>query len=129
MRHRLDVRDRLGRARRLSAAVARGFEARDLVRLAPRKIVAAEVAAVTEGGSLAVLASDTGSYSNTVWGGRLRKRFCSMFSGSSPFLLRQHGSCSSAQLPVELSENMLQKRYLNLQPHSVFDQCCNGSES
>ena len=38
----------------------------------------------------------------TVWGGRLCKRFCNMFSGSSSCLLGQHGSCSSAQLPVEL---------------------------
>ena len=36
-----------------------------------------------------------------VWGGRLRKWFCKMFSESSPCLLGQHGSCSSAQLPVE----------------------------
>ena len=43
---------------------------------------------------------------NTVWGGRLGKRFCNMFSGSSPCLLGQHGSCSSAQLSVELSENI-----------------------
>ena len=47
--------------------------------------------------------------SATGWGGRLSKRNCNMFSGSSPCLLGQHGSCSSAQLPVELSENMLQK--------------------
>ena len=49
----------------------------------------------------------------------MRKRFCSMFSGSSPWLLGQHGSCSSAQLPVELSENMLQNLFLSLPPHSV----------
>ena len=42
----------------------------------------------------------------TAWGGRLCKRFCNMFSGSSHCLLGQHGSCSSAQLPVELWENM-----------------------
>ena len=62
VRHRLDVRDRLGRARRLPAAAARGPEARDLVRLAPRQVAAPEVATVAEGGSLALLASDTGSY-------------------------------------------------------------------
>ena len=54
-----------------------------------------------------------------VWGGRLSKRFCSMFSGNSPCLLGQHGSCSSAQLPVELSENMLQNLFLNLPPQTV----------
>ena len=54
----------------------------------------------------------------TVWGGRLRKRSCNMFSGSSPCLPGQHGSCSSAQLPVELSENMLQNLLLN-QPQTV----------
>ena len=55
----------------------------------------------------------------TVWGSRLKKRFCSMFSGSSPCLLGQHGSCSSAQLPVELVENMQQNLFLDLPPHSV----------
>ena len=39
---------------------------------------------------------------STVSGGMLCKRFCNMFSGSSPCLLGQHGSCSSAQQPVEL---------------------------
>ena len=42
-----------------------------------------------------------------------------MFSGSPPCLLGQHGSCSSAQLPVELSENMLQNLFLNLPPQTV----------
>ena len=42
-----------------------------------------------------------------------------MFSGSSPCLLGQHGSCSSAQLPVEFSENMLQNLFLNLPPQTV----------
>ena len=42
-------------------------------------------------------------WSLTVWGSRSRKMFCSMFSRSSPCLLGQHGSCSSAKLPVELS--------------------------
>ena len=55
----------------------------------------------------------------SVWGGRLCKRFCNMFSGSSPCLLGQHGSCSSAQLPVELSENMLQNLFHNLPPQTV----------
>ena len=59
--------------------------------------------------------------SYTVWGGRLRKRFRSMFSGSTrPCLLGQHGSCSSAQLPLELSENMLQTLFLNLPPQTVL---------
>ena len=49
------------------------------------------------------------------------KRFRNMFSGSSPCLLGQHGSCSSAQLPVELSVNMLQNLFLNLPPHSVLN--------
>ena len=49
----------------------------------------------------------------------MRKRLCSIFSGSSPCLLGQHGSCSSSQLPVDLSENMLQNLFLNLPPHSV----------
>ena len=34
-------------------------------------------------------------------------------------LLGQRGSCSSAQLPVELSENLLQNLFLNLPPHSA----------
>ena len=42
-----------------------------------------------------------------------------MFSGSSPCLLGQHGSCNSAQLPVELLENMLQNLFLNLPPQTV----------
>ena len=63
VRHRLDGRDRLRRARRLLAAAARGAEARDLVRLAPRQTAAPEVAPVAEGGSLAVLASHAGLHS------------------------------------------------------------------
>ena len=50
---------------------------------------------------------------------KVGKRFSNMFSGSSPCLLGQHGSCSSAQLPVELSENMLQNLLLNLPPQTV----------
>ena len=34
-------------------------------------------------------------------------------------LIGQNGSCSSAQLPVELSDNMLQNLFLDLPPHSV----------
>ena len=45
---------------------------------------------------------------STRWGGHLFRRFCSMFSESSLCLLGQHGSCSSAQLSVELSENIVQ---------------------
>ena len=56
---------------------------------------------------------------DTVWGGRLCKSFWNMFSGSPPCLLGQHGSCSSAQLPVELSENMLQNLFHNLLPQTV----------
>ena len=41
----------------------------------------------------------------TGWGGHLFRRFCNMFSKSSPCLLGQHGSCSLAQRPVELYEN------------------------
>ena len=55
----------------------------------------------------------------TVWGGRLRKRFWNKFSGISPFLALA-GSCSSAQLPVELSEIMLQNLFLNLPPQTVW---------
>ena len=44
-----------------------------------------------------------------------------MFFGSSPCLLGQHGSCTLAQLPVELSENMLQSLFLNLLPQTVLD--------
>ena len=42
--------------------------------------------------------------SYTVWGVRLWKRFCKMFSESYPCLFGQQGSCSTAQRPVELSE-------------------------
>ena len=43
-----------------------------------------------------------------------------MFSGSSRCLLGQHVSCSTAQRPVELSENMLQKLFHNLMPQTVL---------
>ena len=45
-----------------------------------------------------------------------------MFSRSSLCLLGQHGSCSSAQMPVELSGNMLQNLFLNLPPQTVPDR-------
>ena len=35
------------------------------------------------------------------------KRFCKICPESSPCLLGEHGSCSAAQQPVELSENIL----------------------
>ena len=56
---------------------------------------------------------------STVWGGRLRKRFCNMFSESST------GSWDELQLPCcpskqgELPENMLQSLFLNLPPQTV----------
>ena len=40
--------------------------------------------------------SDTIHSSFTVWGGNLYKRFCYMFFASSPCLLGQHGSCTTA---------------------------------
>ena len=55
----------------------------------------------------------------TVWCGRSSKRFCNIFSGSSPCLLGQNDCCSSAQLPVELSEDMLQNLLFNLPPQTV----------
>ena len=56
----------------------------------------------------------------TVWGGRLRKRFCNMFSESST------GSWAELHLPCrpskqgELPENMLQNLLLNLPPQTVL---------
>ena len=47
----------------------------------------------------------------TVSGSRVVKKFCKMFSESSPCLLGQHGSCSTAQRPVELSENVLNNHF------------------
>ena len=41
-----------------------------------------------------------------------------MFSESSPCLLGEHGSCSTAQRPVELSENILQNLFHNLPPQT-----------
>ena len=55
----------------------------------------------------------------SVWGGRLRKRFCNMFSESST------GSWAELQLPCcpskqgELQENMLQNLFLKLPPQTV----------
>ena len=54
------------------------------------------------------------------WGGHLFRRFWNMFSKSSPCLLVQHGSCSKAQRPVELSENSLQNLRNKWPPHPVF---------
>ena len=45
---------------------------------------------------------------STWWGGHLFRRFCSKFSESSPCLLGQQCSCSTAQQPGELSKNILQ---------------------
>ena len=56
---------------------------------------------------------------STIWGCRLSKGFCNMFSGSSPCLLGQHGNCGSAQLPVELSEDMLQNLFHNPPPQTI----------
>ena len=42
-----------------------------------------------------------------------------MFSESSPCLLGQHGSCSTAQRPVELSKNILKNIFHNLPPQTV----------
>jgi len=56
----------------------------------------------------------------TGWGGRLSKRICDMFSESSLCLHGLHGSCSSAQLPVEIPENMLLNLLLNLPSQTVI---------
>ena len=55
----------------------------------------------------------------TVWGGNLSKRFCNIFSESSHCLLGYHGSYSTAQRPVELSENILQNLFNMLPPQTV----------
>ena len=65
---------------------------------------------------------------STVWGGRLRKRFCNMFSESST------GSWDELQLPScpskqgELSDYTLQNLLLNLPPQTVYvsDLYCTG---
>ena len=56
----------------------------------------------------------------TGWGGHLSRRFCNIFSKSSPCLLGQHGSCSTAQQPGELSENSLQNLRNKWPPYPVF---------
>ena len=56
------------------------------------------------------------SQESTGWGSHLFQRFCNMFSESSPCLLGQHGSCSPAQWPGELLENMLQTLRNKLPP-------------
>ena len=43
-----------------------------------------------------------------------------MFSESSPCLVGQHGSCSTAQQPVELLENISQNLCNKLPPQTVF---------
>ena len=53
------------------------------------------------------------------WGGNLFRRFCNMFSENTLSLLGQHASCSTAQQPVELSENSLQNLFYKLPPQSV----------
>ena len=47
------------------------------------------------------------------------KGFVTCFLEVPLALLGQHGSYSSAQLPVELSENVLQNLFLNLPPQTV----------
>ena len=42
-----------------------------------------------------------------------------MFSESFPCLLGQHGSCSTAQRPVELLKSILQHLFNNLPPQTV----------
>ena len=49
----------------------------------------------------------------------LGRRFCNMFSESSPCLLGQHESSSTAQWPGELSENILQHLRNKLPPQTV----------
>ena len=65
-------------------------------------------------------------YNSTAWGGNLFWRFCNtlyMFSESSPCLLGQHGSCSTAKRPGELSENILQNLRNKLPSQTVRSQC------
>ena len=47
------------------------------------------------------------------------KGFVTCFLEVPIALLGQHGSCSSAQLPVELSENISLNLFLNLPPQTV----------
>ena len=44
-----------------------------------------------------------------------------MFSENLPCLLRQHGSCSTAQRPEKLSEKILQNLFHSLTPQTVYD--------
>ena len=57
--------------------------------------------------------------STTVWGGRLRKRFCNMFSeiSTGSWAELRLSCCPSKQ--GELPENMSQSLLLNLPPHPV----------
>ena len=55
----------------------------------------------------------------TVWGGNLFRRFCNMFSESYPCSLGQHGNCTAAQQPGELSQNILQNLLNKLPPQTV----------
>ena len=59
----------------------------------------------------------------TVWDGNLLRRFCIMFSESG-----QHGRCSTAQGPGELSENIQNIRN-QLPPHTVFVWYTGGAEA
>ena len=52
-------------------------------------------------------------------GSHLFQSFCNMFSKSSPCLLGQHGSCSMAQQPIELSEKSSQNLRNKWPPHPV----------
>ena len=51
--------------------------------------------------------------------------FCNMFSEISPYLLGEHGSCSTAQRPGELSENILQNLSNDLMNNPVCSQALN----
>ena len=64
----------------------------------------------------------------TGWGGHLFRRFCNMFSKSSPCLFGQHVSCSIAQRHVELSENSLQNLRNKWPPHPVHCTQFRGEE-
>ena len=75
--------------------------------------------------TLSKCCSDTTSAAtllHTVWGGNLFRRFCNTFSESSLCLLGQHGSCSTAERPVELSINISQNLQNKLLPQTVLHQ-------
>ena len=59
------------------------------------------------------------SHIGTVWGVRLWKRFCKIFSESSPYLLGQHSRCSTAQRSVELSETFY-KTFLTTRRSTLY---------